>query len=137
MERGVTGFWVGMGGGIGAIARLVVGGVLPPATPGAFPFATFAINVTGSLLLGFLHRALPPVAVSPQARGFLTIGLCGGFTTFSLFDYEMLTLLQAGRIGTASSYAAGSVLACVAGVILGLWLAGGIARAGASSVPRR
>jgi fluoride exporter len=133
----MTGFWIGVGGGIGAIARLVLAGVLPPAPAGAFPATTFVINVTGSLLLGFLHRALPPVIVSPQTRGFLTIGVCGGFTTFSLFDYEMLTLLGAGRIGTASAYAAGSVLACVVAVFLGLWLAGGMARAAASSVPRR
>jgi fluoride exporter len=88
----------------------------------AFPWDTFLVNALGSLALGFLSRVLAP-SLPIAARGFLTVGLCGGFTTFSTFDLEVLTLTEAGRRWTALSYALGSAVTCVAAVYAGYMVA--------------
>jgi fluoride exporter len=119
----MMGFWIGLGGGIGAVARFAIGGWVTTWAAAGFPWGTLAINVLGSTLLGFLHRALPMDGVDPSRRAFLTIGLCGGFTTFSAFDFETFALLRDGRMLAAGTYSLGSVVACVAGVALGIALA--------------
>ena len=86
-----------------------------------FPFATLLINVSGSLLLGFL-AALCLGHVDPARRnGYLLLGtgFCGGFTTFSTFSLESFELLRDGKLWAATAYALGSVIAG----ILGVWLA--------------
>ncbi|CAN5861843.1 fluoride efflux transporter CrcB [soil metagenome] len=121
--------YVALGGALGALARFAIGGwVTTWAGPG-FPWGTFVINVSGSLLLGFLMRVLPSPAASSEARALLTVGLCGGFTTFSTFDFETLVLLQERLYGLAALYSLGSVLTCLAGVFAGMSL-GTVAREG-------
>jgi fluoride exporter len=120
----VIGFWIALGGGIGAIARFGIGGWVTTWAYAGFPWPTFGINVLGSLALGFLVRALPAPRASPAARAFFTAGLCGGFTTFSTFDFETLALLQQQEYSTAALYSLGSAGACIAGVFGGGWLAG-------------
>jgi fluoride exporter len=119
----VTAAWISLGGAIGAMARFGIGGWLTPWVGTGFPWATFLVNVSGSFLLGFLQRALQTRTASAATRGFLTIGLCGGFTTFSTFDFETLALLDEGRYALAAAYSAGSVVTCVAGVFAGMWTA--------------
>ena len=114
---------VALGGILGALARFVVGSAVGAPAPGTFPWATFAINLTGSVLLGFLMRALPAWNAPDHLRALLTVGFCGSFTTFSTFGYELVVLLQGGAYSTAVAYAAGSVILGVAGVFLGLGLA--------------
>lgn len=92
-----------------------------------FPWATLAINVAGSLLLGTLLRALPGPAVAPEARALLAIGFCGAFTTFSTFGYETASLLQGDTPGLAAVYVAASVALSVLAVFAGLWIGGRIA----------
>jgi len=116
-------FYLGIGGGIGALARFAVGGWVPTWAGVGFPWGTFAINVLGSALLGLLHGALPRTDRFPTARAFLTVGFCGGFTTFSTFDFETLVLLQQQQYGIAGLYSAGSVVACVVGALGGMALA--------------
>jgi fluoride exporter len=118
-----TGFWIALGGGLGSLARYGVSGVLIPWSDVGYPWGTFTVNVAGSALLGFLAAALTAPLISPRLRGFLTIGFCGGFTTFSAFDYETLTMLRLGRHGAAALYSAGSVAACLIGVFAGIALA--------------
>jgi CrcB protein len=115
--------YVAAGGGLGALARFALGQWLEVLAGTALPWGTLAVNVTGCLLIGFLGRALSSSTVSPQSRAFLTIGLCGGFTTFSAFDYETLRLLEQGRFFPAAAYSSGTVLACIAGVIAGMSIA--------------
>lgn len=122
----VTAAWISLGGAIGAMARFALGGWVTTWAHAGFPWATFLINVSGSFLLGFVQRGLPPVSTTPGMRGFLTIGLCGGFTTFSTFDFETLALLDEGRYMLAGLYSTGSVVTCVAGVFAGLWLAAAV-----------
>jgi fluoride exporter len=115
---------VGAGGALGSLARFALGGWVTTWAGAGFPWGTFAVNVLGSLAIGFVIRALAMRgAAGAEMRAFLAIGVCGGFTTFSTFDLEMLTLLQHGRAGMAAVYALGSVSACIGGVALGSVLA--------------
>jgi CrcB protein len=86
---------------------------------------TFVVNVTGSLLLGFIMRyTLASPSVSPEMRALLTTGLCGGYTTFSTFSYETLMLIEAGDYRRASLYIALSVALAIAATLVGVFIAG-------------
>jgi CrcB protein len=90
----------------------------------SFPIGTLVINVTGSLLLGFLLRyALETPAVGSDARALLTTGLCGGYTTFSTFGYETVRLLEDGEYRRAAIYTALSVGLVLIAVASGMVLA--------------
>jgi fluoride exporter len=127
--------WISIGGGIGAMARFGLSGWVTTWAHAGFPWGTFVVNVTGSTVLGFAHGALSTRPGSSRARAFLTTGLCGGFTTFSTFDFEILALLADGHYSTAVSYAAASVLVCVAGVAAGLRLAGRVRPPSTAAAP--
>jgi fluoride exporter len=111
---------IAIGGGAGALARFAISGWVTTWAGVGFPWGTFAVNLAGSAVLGLLLGRLAQRRLSPQLRAGLTIGFCGGFTTFSTFDYEAYVLLEQGEYGTTVLYFAASVLACVAGVALGL-----------------
>ncbi len=116
-----------LGSAIGGVARLLVGAAVQQRFGPGFPAGTLLINITGSLLLGFLMRfALATPAISPEMRGFLTTGLCGGYTTFSTFTFETMALINDGEVGRASAYVAASVALSLVGVYLGAWVAGGL-----------
>ena len=120
-----------IGGGVGANARYWLGHYFAEwqlRRFGAieFPWATFIINVSGSIILGFvaasfLHQPDPlhPDPVRKNWYLLLATGFCGGFTTFSTFSYEAVKLLQDERYWAALAYVFGSVAAG----LLGLWLA--------------
>ncbi|MEE4539009.1 MAG: fluoride efflux transporter CrcB [Erythrobacter sp.] len=114
---------VGLGGAIGAAARFQVGLALvrlAPMTTG-FPWATLVVNIIGSLAMGALAGWFARSgAASETLRLFLTVGLLGGFTTFSAFSAELVTLLHRGQAGLAIGYAAVSVIAGMAAFVLGL-----------------
>jgi CrcB protein len=89
-----------------------------------FPYGTLLINVSGSLILGFfITFATQRLAVSPNLRAFVAVGLLGGYTTFSSFSVETLNLLQSGRGLAAALYMAGNVFLGLAGAYLGMVLA--------------
>ena len=91
-----------------------------------FPWGTLLINVLGSLIIGLVAAltALPArVGMHPDARVFLMVGVCGGFTTFSAFSLQSLELLQSGESASALGYMAGSVMLCLMAVWAG-WLLG-------------
>ncbi len=106
------------GGFLGAIVR---GGLAQSlaAAPGAWPWATFAVNVLGAFLLGYfitrLQERLPP---SLYARAFLGTGLCGALTTFSTMMLELLRMLEGSYWGLAAGYAAASLACGLAAVFL-------------------
>lgn len=120
-------FAVALGSAIGGVARLLLGAAVQQRFGPSFPAGTLVVNITGSLLLGFLMRvALATSAISPEVRGFLTTGLCGGYTTFSTFTFETMTLIGDGEVGRAGAYAAASVALSLLGVYLGAAAAGGL-----------
>jgi fluoride exporter len=102
-------FAIALGGAAGTLARYGLGGYAQRFS-GTFPYGTLVINVAGSLALGFLMRHLLTTTSSPELRAALTIGFCGGFTTFSTFSYETVGLIEGGSYGRAGAYVVGSVL---------------------------
>src|SRR4051812_40935639 len=82
-------WYVALGGAVGSVIRYVVGVAVQSRSGLDFPAGTLLVNLTGSFLLGFLiHYALETPAITPELRGLLTTGFCGGYTTFSTFSYE-------------------------------------------------
>ncbi len=113
---------VGLGAAVGGVVRLLVTQLVVGRLGAGFGhYATFAINVTGSFLIGIVYElSRSRGGFDPNVAAFLTTGLIGGYTTFSTFTYEALSLsLQ--RLGAAAIlYTVGSVLFGVAGVFLGV-----------------
>lgn len=117
---------IAVGGAAGSVMRYHAGrmvhAVAGPAN--AFPWGTLAVNITGSLLMGVLIGWLSRAAVDAQAaeplRLFIGVGLLGGFTTFSAFSAELVTMLHRGQTGMAATYVAASLLAGAAAVVIGL-----------------
>lgn len=110
-----------VGGGLGANARYWIGEAFKSRHwTDDFPWHTFAINVLGSFVLGFVTVAGKD---RPSWQLFLGVGLCGGFTTFSTFSVETLAMLEKGRIFAAVGYVCGSVVAGIAGAALAMRLA--------------
>jgi CrcB protein len=115
---------VAIGGAAGSVARFALGTLIQSRTPGPFPLGTFVINVSGSLLLGFLMQfSLDTTAISPELRILLTTGFCGGYTTFSTFSYETVKLAESGDFSDAGWYVAGSVILSLLATLLGIRLA--------------
>jgi CrcB protein len=114
-------WYIALGSALGGVARYLLGGLIQRATEGTFPLGTLVINVTGSFLLGLLYRyAAESAAVTPEVRAMLTIGICGGYTTFSTFSYESVRLLEDGEYTRALAYVGLSVVLSVGGAILGI-----------------
>jgi len=115
-------FWaVAIGAALGGLARFYLAAVIQHRAGIDFPAGTLVINITGSFLIGFFLRyALQSAVIGPEMRIFLTTGFCGGYTTFSTFSYETITLLQDGEYGRASLYVGSSVAFALAATILGI-----------------
>ena len=115
--------WVALGGAAGAAARYGVAQWTGARWGWNFPWGTLAVNVTGSLAIGLLMTLLIARGADPAFRLLLVTGFLGGYTTFSAFSFEALTLLEARRWSSAALYVGGSVvlglLACGLGLGLG------------------
>lgn len=115
---------VAAGGGIGAGFRYLFSGAVYSWAGEDFPYGTLVVNVLGSLVLGFLVQiAETKAGPGPLLKVFLTVGLCGGFTTFSTFSVETWRLMADGSYLSAGLNAAGSVILCLMGVYVGILLA--------------
>jgi CrcB protein len=88
---------VALAGAAGAPARYLVDSLVTARRDGAFPLGTFVVNVSGSLLLGFLTGLVMYHGLAPRVRVVLGTGLIGAYTTFSTFSYETLTLFEEGE----------------------------------------
>lgn len=89
---------VALGGGLGAALRYSVGLWLASKLGPNFPWGTFFVNVTGSFVIGVVLAMVASGQLSSEARLFLAVGLMGGYTTFSSYSYETLTMVSEGRI---------------------------------------
>lgn len=119
----MTVLWIGLGGFIGANARYFLGRAIIERYGSAFPWGTLTVNVAGSFLIGIILEVIAQRAISdPAYRLFLVVGFLGGFTTFSTFAFETVTLFEDERWLRAGAYIAGSnalaVAACLGGVQL-------------------
>jgi len=101
---------IACGGALGALARIAIAQALPPST-GHWPWATFAVNIAGALMLGyFVTRLQERLPVSTLRRPLLATGLCGAFTTFSTVQIELLRMADRHAYGLAAGYLVASVL---------------------------
>lgn len=118
---------IALGGGLGAVGRYGIGaGMLALMGPG-FPYGTLAANVVGGFLMGVIVEAgALKFSYSPEMRAFLTVGLLGGFTTFSAFSLESALMMERGEWGLAFAYVAGSAVLSIGALFAGLWLVRGV-----------
>ena len=113
---------VGAGSLLGGIARYLVSLIMKGLSKG-FPWATLAVNLVGCLLIGLLWGVFSKNGTEGSNWAlFLTVGLCGGFTTFSTFSKEALVMLQGGNVWGFTGYVAISVIAGIALVAMGYFL---------------
>jgi CrcB protein len=113
---------VALAGALGALLRWGLGSAIGERLP-SFPWATMAINVTGSFLLGLLFVVLTERTIaSPTTRLALTTGLMGAYTTFSTFSLETFRLMEDGSYGAAGLNVAGNLVLGLLGVALGVTL---------------
>lgn len=112
-----------IGGGLGASLRHAINVGCARACGINFPYGTFVINITGSLVMGIIagYLALKGEASQPW-RLFVMTGILGGYTTFSAFSLDAVTLYQRGEMGLALFYVLGSVILAIAGLFAGLAL---------------
>jgi CrcB protein len=116
----LTILYIALGGVAGTLSRYGLEGWIQSRTATGFPLGTLAVNLSGSLLLGFILRLATGAAViSPDLRAGLTIGFCGAFTTMSTFSYESVALLTDGDYVRAAIYMTATILGCVIAVLLG------------------
>jgi CrcB protein len=112
---------IAVAGAIGALARYGLEGFVSRRAPGAFPWGTFAVNVSGAFVLGFVFTVMSEqFTVAPWIRGAVTIGLLGAYTTFSTLSFESYRLLEDGAIGIAAANMFGSLAAGLGAVYLGV-----------------
>lgn len=111
-------WYVALGSAAGGIGRYLLAGWAQRFADTTFPVGTLLVNIAGSFLLGFILRYSMDVAsLSAETRALLTIGFCGGFTTFSTFSYEAIALVQEGQWSRAGFYILGSVVLSLAAAL--------------------
>jgi CrcB protein len=109
------------GGALGSVARVVLNGAIERRFGDQFPFGILTVNVLGCLLIGIAAAWFAGGHGQAAAwRSFLAVGVLGGFTTFSTFSLQTLSLLENGQLTSAFLYAALSLLLCIAATALGL-----------------
>ena len=117
-------FLIGTGGLIGSIARYLAASYFTRVFPSAFPYGTFVVNIIGCLIIGLVFGLSERFSwLTPEWRFFLATGICGGFTTFSSFDYENIKLIQEGNFLVFALYSIGSFAIGLLAVFGGITLA--------------
>lgn len=115
-------FWVAIGGAIGSVARFWLTEASLKWWGVEFPWGTAIANITGSFLIGLI-AALPVMGardlLGPMGRQFMMVGIMGGYTTFSSFSLQTLTMLQHGHFAKAALNVGGSVVLCLIAVAAG------------------
>ena len=109
-----------LGGGVGSAGRYWLSGLVQKMTASGFPYGTLSVNVLGSLTIGLLMTSLEErFLANPDIRIFLTIGILGGFTTFSSFSFETIALLRDGQFLYGALNVLASVAICLAATYAG------------------
>jgi fluoride exporter len=118
--------WVALGGALGSVVRYWLSDVIARHWDGSFPWGTLVVNMTGSLVIGLAASLTLPDGrwlLPHGVRLFFLVGVLGGYTTFSSFSLQTLTLLQGGEWGRAAFNAIGSLAGCLLAVWIGYLLA--------------
>ena len=115
---------VGGGGLVGSMLRYRLSGLVAGSTKGEFPIGTLVVNVIGCFVIGFfLTLGYERFAWRPELRLFVAVGILGGFTTFSTFSFETITLLRDGAYLSGIANATASLLGCLAATVVGIAVA--------------
>lgn len=118
--------WIFVGGGLGSLARWWISGWVAGRIGETFPWGTLLVNISGSFIIGLFATVTGPDGrwlASAAFRRFFMLGICGGYTTFSSFSLQTLTLAEDGQWFKAGVNCALSLVLCLAGVWLGHVLA--------------
>ncbi len=118
----MTYLWIALGSALGGIARFWCSSTIDRMIGETFPWGTFMVNVTGSFIIGLLGTLSGPEGrwfLPTDARIFVMVGLCGGYTTFSSFSYQTLNLARDGEWLWAGANVVMSVVVCLAAVWFG------------------
>lgn len=116
--------WISVGAILGANLRYFLSKVITQFTNAAFPVATLAINITGSLILGFfLVWTTERVLADPLWRWLIAIGFCGSYTTFSSYAFETMAYFEQGNWGLFATNVIANNLLCLGAVLAGMALA--------------
>ena len=118
----ITYLWIAIGGALGSVARYGLSSLAAHWVGETFPWGTLIVNVSGSLVIGFFATLSGPdgrLLVTSDARQFVMVGVCGGYTTFSSFSLQTLNLVRGGDMLGAGGNIVGSVVLCVVFVWLG------------------
>jgi CrcB protein len=112
-------WWAAAGGMVGTLTRYGLGMWVGKRFGTAFPWGTWIINISGSLLLGWLYGEFTQQHLSPALWMLLGTGFCGGYTTFSTFGYESLQLMERGEYRRMAAYVVASVVIGVVAAAIG------------------
>jgi CrcB protein len=112
--------YVMVGGAVGSGARYLTGSAVTALLGPDYPFGTLAVNIVGGLLMGVLVGVLARNSASEHWRLLLAVGVLGGFTTFSAFSLEVVTMIERGAFGVAFGYVLVSVIGSIAALFAGL-----------------
>jgi CrcB protein len=118
----ITVLWIALGSALGGVARYGTGLFAAAQFGEGFPWGTLIVNVVGSFIIGLAAAATAsdgPWPLAPDLRLFITVGFCGGFTTFSAFSIQTLQLIHSGQVGAAALNTIGSVVVCLIAVWAG------------------
>ena len=125
----ITYLWVALGGALGSMARFGCSSLVANLFGATFPLGTLMINVLGSFVIGFFATLTGPdgrILVPGDFRQFVMVGICGGYTTFSSFSLQTMTLVQDGELFRAGLNVTASVVLCLAAVWLGYIVAASV-----------
>ena len=117
---------VAIGGALGAVARYLTGVAAVRVMGHGYPWGTLTVNIVGSFLMGMLIVVLMTKDGGMRVAPLLMTGMLGGFTTFSAFSLDALTIFERGQIGQAALYVSASVGLSLAAIFLGVMIARGI-----------
>jgi len=114
---------VALGGALGSLLRYLIAGAVQSAAWPGFPWGTFLVNISGGFAMGIIAElAALKLNMTPEVRAFLTIGILGGYTTFSTFSLDSVLLIERGAYVSAALYISGSALLSILALFAGLWL---------------
>ena len=114
---------VAAGGGLGTVLRYLVFVLFEKQHGSGFPWATLTVNIVGSLIIGFLWGIFDKMYISPGIRMLIFVGLLGGFTTFSTFAFDILSLMREGEYKLMLTYFMATNILGIGGAIFGYYLA--------------
>jgi CrcB protein len=114
---------VALGGALGSLLRYFVAGAVQSAAWPGFPWGIFVVNISGGFIMGLIvELSALKLHLTPEVRAFLTVGILGGYTTFSTFSLDSALLIQRGQWSAAAAYIVGSTLLSVLALFAGLWV---------------